>query len=65
MTKIRISFELEMTPENLKDWANEYGLDLAEASSDATGHLGDLVRAAVKGIMQVEDFATLRNYHVR
>lgn len=65
MTKIRISFELEMTPENLKDWANEYGLDLSEASSDATGHLGDLVRAAVKGIMQVEDFATLRNYHVR
>lgn len=63
--KIHISFELEMTPENLKDWANEYGLDLSEAASDATGHLGELVNAAVKGIMQVEDFATLRNYHVR
>lgn len=63
--KIKISFELEMSDTNLRAWANEYGLDLSEAASDATGRLGALVNAAVKGIMQVEDFATVRNYQVK
>lgn len=63
--KIKVSFELVMSDANLRAWANEYGLSMDEVASDATDHLGELVNAAVKGIMQVEDFATLRNYQVK
>jgi len=63
--KIKISFELEMNDDNLKGWANEYGLDASEVASDATHHLGELVREHVKAIHHVEEFASLKNYQVR
>lgn len=63
--KIKISFELEMTPKQLRDWANEYGLDMSEVASDATGHLGELVQATIKGMSHVQDFTTVRNYQVK
>lgn len=62
--KIKISFELEMSPENLKDWANEYGLGMVEASSDATNHLGALIFEQVKTMQHVEQFATVKHFRV-
>lgn len=63
--KIKISFELEMSDKNLHAWANEYGMDMSEVASDATHHLGELVRENVKAMMHVEEFTTLRNYQVK
>lgn len=63
--KIKISFELEMSDANLRAWANEYGLDMSEVASDATHHLGELVREHIKAMYHVEEFATLRNYQVK
>lgn len=63
--KIKVSFELDMSDANLHAWANEYGLDMSEVASDATHHLGELVRETVKGMMHVEEFATLKNYQVK
>lgn len=64
-TKITISFDLEMSDKNLHDWANEYGLGMSEVVNDARGHLGELILAHVKGMMHVEEFATVRNYQVK
>lgn len=63
--KIKVSFELNMTDKDIKAWANEYGLDLAEVSSDATRHLGELVREHVAQIHHVQEFATIQNYQAR
>lgn len=63
--KIKVSFELNMTDKDMKDWANEYGLDLAEVASDATHHLGELVREHVAQIQHVREFTTIQNYQVR
>ena len=63
--KIRISFELDMNDEQMHYWANEYGLDMAEVASDATGHLGELVQERVKALHHVEEFTSMRNYQVR
>lgn len=62
---IKISFELDMTPDDLRSWANEYGLEMDEAASDAAHHLGELVREHVKAISQVQEFAKVKNYQVR
>lgn len=62
---IKISFDLVMDEAQLHAWANEYGLDASEVASDATNHLGELVREHVKAIHHVEEFAALKNYHVR
>jgi hypothetical protein len=62
---IKISFTLSMNDDNLKDWALEYGLDMSEVSSDATNHLGELVREHVKAIQHVEEFASLKNFRVQ
>jgi len=63
--KIKISFELEMTDENLHAWANEYGLEMDEVASDATHHLGELVQDKVSRMMHVKEFTTVRNYQVK
>jgi hypothetical protein len=63
--KINISFELEMNDKQMSAWANEYGLDMEDVASDATGHLGSLIREHVKNLYHVEEFASLKNYQVR
>jgi hypothetical protein len=63
--KIKVSFELEMSPDNLRDWANEYGLDMSEVANDATHHLGELIRETVKGMSHVEEFTFMKNYRVQ
>jgi hypothetical protein len=63
--KITISFELNMTDKDMHDWANEYGLSMEEVASDATGHLGELVRAHLAQLPHVKEFTTVQNYHVK
>ncbi len=63
--KIKISFDLNMTEADMKAWANEYGLDPAEVASDATRHLGELVREHLVQLPHVQEFTTVQNYQVR
>lgn len=62
---ITISFNLKMSDADLHAWANEYGLDMSEVASDATEHLGSLVREHVAQIMQVREFAVIQEFQVR
>lgn len=63
--RIKISFELEMSDANMRDWATEYGLDMSEVASDATHHLGELVQEIVTDVPLVKEFASVKNYEVR
>lgn len=62
---IEISFTLHLDDNQMKDWALEYGLNLSEVASDATNHLGALVLENIKTMMHVEQFTTVKNYHVK
>lgn len=63
--RIKISFELEMSDANLKAWAEEYDLGMAEVSNDARNYLAGLVQEAVKNQPHVREYASVKNYEVR
>jgi hypothetical protein len=63
--EIKISFTLNMNDEQMHAWANEYGLDMGEVSSDATGHIGEIVQATVKSIPHVQDFTRVTGFTVK
>lgn len=50
MMKIKVTLEFEADPEV---WANEYGLDLADAKADVRGYFPQLVREYVRNMPHV------------
>lgn len=63
--QIKMTITLHMNEQQLRDWANEYGLSKDEAPTDATEHLGGLVHAAIKQVQQVEEFTTVTGFTVK
>ena len=65
MMKIRMTITLDMDDTQMHSWAHEYGLDMDEVASDASEHIGDMVREHVENISQVRDFATITRFAVK
>ena len=63
--KMNISVTVTMSDEQLRSWANEYGLAIVEAEADARNMIGDLVEEAVKRVPHVRDFVTVTDYQVQ
>jgi hypothetical protein len=63
--EIKISLTLSMNDEQMHAWANEYGLDMDEVSSDATGHISEIVHATIKNIPHVQDFTRVTGFMVK
>lgn len=62
---IQITIKLHMDDTQLRDWAHTYGLDMSDASSDATGHIGELLKAAVEMQPHVKEFTTITKFAVK
>lgn len=59
---IKISINLHMSDKQLQSWANEYGLDMDEAESDAYEMIADIIQEHVEQIYHVAEFTTVTRY---
>lgn len=62
---ITITIKLNMDDAQMKAWAREYGLNTEEVASDATHHIGELVREHVEAMPHVEEFTTVKSFQVK
>lgn len=63
--KIQISMTLNMNDEQMRSWANEYGLDTEEVPQDARNMIGDIVKEAIERTYHVPEFTTITRYTVK
>lgn len=63
--QIKMNVTLHMTDEQMRSWANEYGLDMSEVASDATEHLAGLVHEQIKQMSHVREFTSLTGFTVK
>lgn len=62
--QITMTLTLNMSDDQRKAWANEYGLDLSEVNEDATNHLSEIVVEQVKHLPHVRDFTSITGFMV-
>ena len=63
--QIKMTVTLHLSADQMRAWANEYGLDADEVADDAREHLSALVYEHVKQIPHVGEFASLTDFTVK
>lgn len=62
--QIKLNITLHMSNEQMRSWANEYGLDMNEVSADAREMIAGLVHEQVKQMPHVREFTSLTGFTV-
>lgn len=61
--QIKIAITFEMDADQLKNWADKYGLDQSEAASDADKRIRSLVQEHIEQMFQMTDFTTIKRFN--
>lgn len=63
--QIKMSVTLHMSDEQMRSWADEYGLDMNEVAADAREMIAGLVHEQIKQMMHVREFTSLTGFTVK